>query len=125
MKKLFLLCFIAITQTACGNLGYILKTYDETTIKSDFDYQGEEYRIFDRKDLNKVMITPSLGSAASSGFVQGATFGIVKPENDERRYHNVAEKYLAKDRPSQLCNVNEGRLLVNPQWEFVYLCSSK
>lgn len=125
MKKLFLFVFITLTQTACGNLGYIIKTYDSTTIRSEFDYQGEEYRIFDRKDLGKVMITPSLGSAASSGFVRGATIGIVNPENDERRYHSVAEKYLTKDRPSEICNVNDGRLLVTPQWEFVYLCSQK
>jgi len=120
-----LLVFVAVTQSACGNLGYIVQTYDSSTIRSDFDYQGDTYRIFDRKDLSKVMITPSLGSSALNGVARGATLFAVNVDDDKTRFTDVAVAYLAKDRTPQICKILEGKLLVTPQWEFVYLCNDK
>lgn len=68
------------------------------------------------------MITPSLGSAALHGAAKGATFGGVNIDNDQDRFHSVATAYLAKDRAAQACKILEGKLLMSPQWEFVYLC---
>jgi hypothetical protein len=68
------------------------------------------------------MITASLGSAALNGAARGATFGGVNIDDDQPRYTKAAIAYLAKDRESQSCKVLEGKLLVTPQWEFVYLC---
>ena len=108
--------------TGCGNFGYIIKTYDSTASRSEFDYQDETYRIFDRKDLCKVMVTPSLGAAALHGAAKGATFGGVNIDNDQTLYQSVATAYLAKDRTTQACKILEGKLLISPQWEFIYLC---
>lgn len=116
---------VALLTTGCGNLGYIIKTYDATTTRSEFDYQDETYRIFDRKDLSKVMITPSLGSSALNGAARGATFGGVNIDDDQTRFTKVATAYLVKDRATQLCKILEGKLLLTPQWEFIYLCADK
>ena len=108
-------------------MGHIASTYGgfSDVVRSDFDYQGEEYRMFDRKDLNMLMITPSIGTAIANGAVRGATMYSVNIDNDEQRFHTVADKYFVKDRPSEVCTVNTGKLLVTPQWEFVYLCSAR
>ena len=104
MKKIIIIGAVFLL-TGCGNLGYIIKTYDSTTTRSDFDYQDETYRIFDRKDLSKVMITPSLGSSALHGAARGATFGGVNIDDNQTRFTNVATAYLVKDRTTQLCKI--------------------
>jgi hypothetical protein len=77
------------------------------------------------KILGKVMIIPSLGSSALHGAARGATFGGVNIDDDKSRFTDVAVAYLAKDRVSQTCKIIEGKLLVTPQWEFIYLCVDK
>lgn len=113
----------ALIMTGCG-MGYMVSTYGAFSDAkwSDIDYDGETYRIFDRKDLSKVMVTASLGSAALNGAARGATFGGVNIDDDQPRYTKATLAYLAKDRSSQSCKVLDGKLLVTPQWEFVYLC---
>jgi hypothetical protein len=130
MKKLVLITILALvtlTQSACGTMGHIVSTYGafSNVERSEFDYQGETYRMFDRKDLSKVMITPSLGTAAANGFVRGATLYSVNLDNDEARYKSVAVAFLAKERMQEICSVTESKLLITPQWEFVYLCSKQ
>jgi hypothetical protein len=72
------------------------------------------------KILGKVMIIPSLGSSALHGAARGATFGGVNIDDDKSRFTDVAVAYLAKDRVSQTCKIIEGKLLVTPQWEFIF-----
>jgi len=67
----------------------------------------------------------ALGDAALHGAARGATFGGVNIDDDQLRYTSATSAYLAKDRPSQACKVLDGKLLVTPQWEFVYLCIDK
>jgi hypothetical protein len=113
----------ALMSAGC-TMGYMASTYGALSdaVWTDIDYEGETYRIFDRKDLSKVMITASLSSAALNGAVRGATFGGVNIDDDQPRYTKAATVYLAKDRIAQTCKILEGKLLVSPQWEFAYLC---
>lgn len=126
MKKILLIVITSLAISGCS-FGHIIENYGafSPVVRSDFDYQNESYRMFDRKDLSTIMITASLGSAMTNGAVRDATFGGLNPDDDQTRYSNVASAYLAKDRPDKLCKVIEGKLLVTPQWEFVYLCSDK
>ncbi|HEY8034693.1 MAG TPA: hypothetical protein VIF37_03790 [Methylobacter sp.] len=71
------------------------------------------------------MVTASLGDAFLHGAARGATFGGVNIDDDQSRYSGATSAYLAKDRPSQVCKVLDGKLLMTPQWEFVYLCNEK
>jgi hypothetical protein len=127
LKKLILSILVSLLMTGCGTMGYMVSTYGAMSdaVWSDFDYQDATYRIFDRKDLSKIMVTASLGDAALHGAARGATFGGVNIDDDQPRYTSATSAYLAKDRPSQVCRVTNGKLLVTPQWEFVYLCTDK
>ena len=128
MKRIIVMAVLsASTLSGCGTMGYMMGTYGATSdaVRSDFDYQDSTYRIFDRKDLSKVMITSSLGDAALHGAARGATFGGVNIDDDQTRFSSATSAYLVKDRPMQSCKVLDGKLLMTPQWEFVYLCADK
>jgi hypothetical protein len=71
------------------------------------------------------MITPSFGQALRSGAIKGATFGGVNIQDDKGRFASVANDYLSKENPSKLCDVKSGEMILDPQWEFVYLCTDK
>jgi hypothetical protein len=110
--------------SGCGSIGYVMNTYGSVD-NTEIDYEGHTYRIFDRKDISKVMITPSIGQAMRGGAIKGATFGGLNIQDDKGRFTNVATAYLQKDRPSEICEVKSGEMILDPQWEFVYLCTNK
>ena len=122
MKKTIILA--ALILSGCGNMGYVIKTYGSVD-KTELDYEEHTYRIFDRKDIGKVMITPSIGQAMRGGAIKGATFGGLNIQDDKGRFTSVATTYLQKDRPTEICDVKSGEMILDPQWEFVYLCSVK
>jgi hypothetical protein len=108
--------------SGCGKMGYVMDTYGSVD-NTEIDFEGYTYRIFDRKDISKVMITPSIGQAMRGGAIKGATFGGLNIQDDKGRFTNVAKAYLEKERPSELCEVKSGEMVLDPQWEFVYLCN--
>lgn len=125
MKKLLIGgVFIVLTQAGCGNMGYVIKTYGDVE-KTEIGHDGYTYRIFDRKDLSKVMITPSIGQALRGGAIKGATFGGINIQDDKGRFTSVANDYLGKENPAKICDVKSGKMILDPQWEFVYLCTDK
>jgi hypothetical protein len=119
MRRIIILAALALS--GCGNMGYVMKTYNSVD-NTEFDYGGHTYRIFDRKDLSKVMITPSIGQAIRGGAIKGATFGGLNIQDDKGRFTSVATTYLQKERPAETCEIKSGELILDPQWEFVYLC---
>lgn len=118
-----LLLVLGILMTGCGNLGYVIKTYDQTCIRSDFEFEDRTYRMFDRKDLHKVMITPSIGTAMAHGAATGATFGGVNIDEHNPVYEKATKEYLKKEFPGEQCEVFNGRMVLDPQWEFEYKCN--
>lgn len=113
---------IAAPLAGCGaGVNYILDEYRGTEMKS-FEMPGEDtYRIFDKPHQNKLMITPSLGSAAGTGFTRGLTLGAVDPEAPKPVYERAALGYL--ESTGRRCRALETYLLVKPQWEVKYDCS--
>ncbi len=105
-------------------MGYVIKTYGDVD-KTEYDHDGYTYRIFDRKDISKVMITPSIGQSFRSGAIKGATFGGVNIQDDKGRFTGVANGYLTKENATKLCEVKSGVMILDPQWEFVYICNDK
>ena len=81
--------------------------------------------MFDRKDISHLMITPSIFESARSGAIKGATMFTVNISDDKGRFTSVANAYLKKQRPSELCEIKSGEMIFDPQWEFVYLCTAK
>ena len=100
--------------SGCSGMGYAMKNYSGT--KADKFYSsGQKFRIFDKPAENRLMITPSFGSA----MLQGATFGA--GATAEISYQQAAQAYL--DSTGRDCEVGDMKLVVQPQWETFYTCS--
>ena len=115
---------LLVTLSGCGNLGYVISTYDQTCVRSDFEFEDREYRMFERKDLHKIMITPSLGMSMAHGAAKGATFGGVNIDEHNTVYERATKEYLKKEYPGQQCTTFNGRMVLDPQWEFEYSCKN-
>ncbi len=110
--SLLLLC-------SCGNLGYIVKTYGKPNSKLQHHESKEmAIRIFDRPDLKKMMVTPTVGRAFGIGAGAGATFGLWTPGMDPFPYQSAAQDWLNVN--NRKSTITGGKLLVKPQWEFTY-----
>lgn len=81
----------------------------------------DEYRVFDKPEANKLMITPSLSRAAGIGVVQGATYGASDQSHFTKPWAEAAADYLSSTGRS--CKVVSTELLMNPQYEVKYDCS--
>ena len=98
----------------CSGMNYAIENYSD--IKPiQFVQSGKTFRIFDKPIEGRLMITPSIGSAA----VQGATFGAAAAA--EMTYKLAAQAYL--DSTDRNCKAGDMTLVVQPQWETFYTCS--
>lgn len=123
MRALSVGCTIAIMLGGCAGISYVVENYagiekHEVIVPGD-----DEYRVFDKPQQGKMMVTSSLGSAAGQGAVKGLTLGAMDGAPPKPRFQKAAETYLASTGRAS-CRVTDGYLLVQPQWEFVYDCSS-
>lgn len=118
-KSVVLLGLLSVS--ACSGAGYAIENYagvDVTRIEAN----GKIWRIFDKPNEKRLMITPSLGRAASVGAVQGATLGMSDGgKSSMNEFETVADAYIKSRNPS--CEVTRGALVINPQYEFFYECS--
>lgn len=111
----------ALLLTGCGaGIGYILDEYRGTEVKA-FEVEGEDtYRIFDKPDKSKLMITPSIGAAAGAGVASGLTFHAVDTVPPKPVFERAALGYL--ESTGRRCRILDAYLLVRPQWEVKYDC---
>ena len=99
--------------SGCSGMNYALEHYSGTKPVQFID-GGKKFRIFDRPNEQRLMITPSLGSAAA----QGATFGAASTA--EMTYHSASQAFL--DSTGRDCKAGDMKLVVQPQWETFYTC---
>ena len=74
------------------------------------------WRIFDMPEENRMKIGPSLARSLGGAFGPEVTF--VPPTMGETQ--RTAQNWLASR--GRGCSVVQGRLLVSPQYEFMYSC---
>lgn len=114
----------ALALAGCAGVSYVMKEYSGISPKP-FEIEGEDiYRVFDRPEANKLMITPSFGKAAGAGALQGLTFGGVDAMDSigpKPMFEHAALAYLKST--GRQCRVLDGYLVIRPQWEFKYDCS--
>jgi hypothetical protein len=96
-----------------GGLSYALDNYKGTK-PVKFSDAGQKFRVFDKPSEKRLMITPSIGSAA----LQGATFG--SSATPEMTYQAAAQAYVTAT--GRNCKMGDMRLIVEPQWETFYTC---
>ena len=64
---------------------------------------------------------PSMGSAMAGGAKTGLTLGLAGNQGDpENRFRTAAMMFVKQKEDS--CVIIEGKLLINPQYEYTYKC---
>lgn len=122
MKKAILAAALAAALTGCAGMNYAMQHYSNVPIKAFQTEAGNTYRIFDKPDEDRLMITASIGAALGGGLVKGATFGAIQSNSAEVLYRDAAEEYLTST--GRKCQIRDIALIVEPQYEVRYMCES-
>lgn len=116
MRVFTLLIFFMLA--GCSAANYAMSTYDGI---NPVDFRdpatGESWRVFDKPNENRMMITKGLGAATAS-----ALFGAFG-NSPAILYEQAAVNWLA--RYGRTCQVTRSFLVIEPQYEVQYDCSSK
>lgn len=99
--------------SGCAGFNYAINNYDGVPVQS-FTYSEQEFRVFDKPQENRLMITPTVDAA----FAQGATFGGLK--TPETVYQQATLAFL--EATGRDCDLKTFALIVSPQWEAFYEC---
>lgn len=105
----------------CASVNYIVKEYDGVKVV-EVKMPDDTYRVFDKPDQSKLMITSSLGSAAGQGFVKGLTLGAIPTDTPKPLFEAAASQFLQESGRSS-CRIIDAYLLAQPQWEVKYDCT--
>jgi len=99
----------------CGeNAQYVMDTYRGID-PLQYEADGQSWRIFDKPSEGKMMITPTIGRAMSSG----ATLGLDGSQvNKSETYVPAATAYLDE----KGCGIVDRRIVFTAQAEFTYTC---
>lgn len=121
MKKLFLVAVIALT--GCAGLEYATENYTGVAIQQHA-YDDDTWRIFDKPNEERLMITPSIGAAMGAGMIQGLTYGLSgNMSGPQGAFRMAAASYL--NSTGRDCQILDGSLIVDTQYEFFYDCSRR
>nr|WP_321482852.1 hypothetical protein [uncultured Cohaesibacter sp.] len=81
------------------------------------------YRVFEHPKEDVIMTTPPIGGAMTSGFFKGLTLGLANITPPEKIHEAAARKYLDENGRAH-CRIVSGYLVMEPQYEFKYDCST-
>lgn len=108
--------FLCIFLAGCAGFKEAREYRDATVVR--FMDSNDNWRIFDKPDEGRLMITTSLGRAAGLGLTNPIGGDFPKPE-----YQSAAAGWLVST--GRQCTITDGYLLVRPQWEFKYSCNGQ
>lgn len=115
MAKYPLISLMSLALLAgCSGLNYAIENYGDTQSKAHY-YNGQKFSIFDKPDVGRMMVTPSVGKS----FLNGLTLGLAA--TPEMTMQNAAQTYL--DKTGRKCIAGDPKLIVDPQYEVFYVCS--
>lgn len=105
----------------CGGINYAMQNYSGVDVQT-FGFAGTVYRVFDKPEEGRLMITPTLGNAAAAGVIQGGTLGLSgDPLSPQGQFRQASDAFI-KQR-NQKCRVTDGAKVIHPQYEFFYTCT--
>ena len=117
MKKLSSIAGLLLL-TGCA--GYAAALQYSGTPVVPYMNMADTWRIFDRPQEGRLMITPSYGRAAGAGLLTGLTLGAADTDIPKPEYQTAVEGWLIST--GRMCRVTDGYKLIRPQWEFKYSC---
>lgn len=133
MKPLIAAVF-AVALGGCQGVEYAMNEYqgvpvthfvDKPTSGRMVDEEGRPiattYRIFDKPEQNKLMITPSVGDSMGMGAMKGLTFGA-GGNASPAALQAAAMKWLQSK--GRTCTATQTILVVEPQYEVKYICGA-
>lgn len=121
-------CVVAIFVLPVGlggcvaNMGYLMDTYGGVQ-KQVIDVQDGSFWVFDRPDLGKVLTTPSAGTTIGPALVRGLTLTGVDLMPLVQVHQEIALRWLRSTGRS--CEIKTSSEIAKPEFEHVYVCSSK
>lgn len=116
--KLRLLISGLVIMTGCTAVKDAMK-YDQTVHRVQM--ADGNYRVFEHPDGTKLMVTPSVAASIGKGLVKGATLGVAGSVTPLQHMESVARKHLDETGRAN-CQIASGRLMADPQYEFVFQC---
>ncbi len=117
--RVMMLCLTAFALQACAYPGYVNDEYRYIPLVN-FAYENHSYRVFDKPSAGKLIITPSLATAASDSIIRNATFGRYNNTTTREALDAAVGAYLSSN--GRKCTVTDASLIYDPQWEFTYTC---
>lgn len=126
---------VALFLAGCGaGYQYVVDNYSGVTVEL-FEYlppdgpryvqlgdttydRAKTYRIFDKPEQSRLMITASIGDAAQIGFAQGLT--KISADHPILVYKDAAAAYLRSK--GRECEVIDIGMIIQPQYEARYKC---
>lgn len=122
MMKLAASLGIALLLAGCSGMSYAISTYSKIDVKT-VKMADDEYRIFDRPDLGKMMVTSSIGAAMGQGVGKGLLLMTVDTTPPKPMFQAAARQWLDETGRTN-CKITDGYLIISPQFEFTYECPS-
>lgn len=109
MRHILIAMAASLALSACAAPDYMSKHYDgPTMIPKMVTTKDGEFKVFENKKENRLLISPTLGE----GFMHGT------PPMPEARAAAVA--WLKKS--GLQCHITDGYLVTDPIYEFLYTC---
>lgn len=110
---------LALSLAACAAPQSISDEYRHTP-RTNFTFDDNAYRIFDKPSAGKLIITPSVANAMSDSLLRKVTFGTYGNAVPQKAIEAAVSAYLASN--GRKCATDSATPVGKPQWEFGYTC---
>jgi hypothetical protein len=109
--------------SSCAGMGYAIQHY--ASVKPEIwqsPTTGTSFRVYDKPQENRMMITLSIGAAAAQGAGRGITLGLADTRTPSIVYQDAAIEWLSTK--GRVCSATATSLIVEPQYEVRYNCQN-
>jgi hypothetical protein len=117
-----LVMILALTLAACSAPQIIGDEYRNVP-RTTFAHKGNTYRIFDKPNAGKLVVTPTVANAMSDSLLRKVTFGTYGNAVPKSSMETAVAAYLTSG--GRRCAATSATLVHKPQWEFAYTCEIK
>ncbi len=111
---------VLVAVAGCSGLNYAVSNYAQVK-PVQFSYGGNTFRVYDRPDENRLMITPLVGDTSGAAALKGAARGEPGAlSGAEGTYRSASDAYFSGT--GRQCEISRVERIVEAQWEVFYTC---